>query len=105
MSCCCFNLLAFVSLTSYFDADCAPHPKPKKIIKTWTVSFVELEPFVCLGVVGSCSRIEIKVSDLGPFHGWTDLKGLKSLWKMCLYYSFVEGIRIPLAQVIEVIQV
>lgn len=29
VGCCCFNLLVFVSLTSYFDADCAHQPKPK----------------------------------------------------------------------------
>lgn len=37
---CCFNLLVFVSLTSYFDADCAPHSKPKEIIKSASVIFV-----------------------------------------------------------------
>lgn len=52
VGCCCFNLLVFVSLTSYFDADCAPHPKPKKIIKTGTASSVEQGPFVCLSWSG-----------------------------------------------------
>lgn len=52
VGCCCFNLLVFASLTSCFDADCAPYPKPRKIIKTGTVSSVEQGPIFCLSWSG-----------------------------------------------------